>query len=230
MRLLNRKIEQRTRRSLAQRRLSDNYFQRQARGTRNPMPQSGLHLGDSLGSRDPDHIARWMAAMNAGKAKRRCAALARTTGKPCQQVALKFADKCAIHCRGAERIEVDRLRLVWLRRKLRCRFSNVRERARLEARVARIERRRLRWIWKADPTVEGSTIALPPHGLELACRWLREVAVVEPAALTARAYDRCLWAAALLLSRRYDDKLALMNVQRAVEAEERWRTKTGQAP
>ena len=125
------------------------------------------------------------------------------------RVPLKFADKCSIHCRGAERIEVDQLRLVWLRRKLRCRFFNVRERASLEARVARIERRRLRWVWKTDPTVPGATIALQPHDLARAEGWLRDVAGVEPDGLTARAYDQCLWAAALCLSRRYDEGMAL---------------------
>ena len=124
------------------------------------------------------------------------ASYARTTGKPCQQVALKFADRCAIHCWGAERIDVDRLRLVWLRRKLRCRFSNVRERARLEARVARIERRQLRWVWRTDPTAEGSTLALQPHDLARVDAWLRDVAGIEPDWLTARARDQCLWAGA----------------------------------
>ena len=141
-------------------------------------------------------------------------------------MALKFADKCAIHCRGAERIEVDRLRLVWLRRKLRCRFFNVRQRALLEARVARIERRRLRWVWKADPTVEGSTIALQAGDVERVQAWLGEVARIDFGGLTARAYDRCLWAGALALSRRYDEARALVEVRRALRDEERWRTKT----
>ena len=142
----------------------------------NSMPRSGSYLGPSLGCRDPDHIARWMAAMNAGKAKLHCTAIAKATGAPCRKVPLKFADKCSIHCRGAERIEIDQLRLVWLQRKLRRRFFNIRERAALEAQVSKIKRRALRWWWKIDPTLSGSTIALERHDLARAWAWLRDVA------------------------------------------------------
>ena len=156
------------------------------------MPRSGSYLGPSLGCRDPDHIARWVAAMNAGKAKLHCTAIAMTTGAPCHKVPLKFANKCSIHCRGAERIEVDKLRLVWLQRKLRRSFFNIRERAALEAQVSKIKRRALRWWWKIDPTLSGSTIALESHDLARACAWLRDVARVDPDALTPRAFDQCL--------------------------------------
>ena len=197
-----------------------------AADVRLPSSSNALRLGAGLGCRDPDHIARWVAARNAGKAKLRCAAIARTTGRPCLGVPLKFADKCSVHCRGAVRIEVDKLRLEWLRKKLRRVFYNVRERALLEARVSRIERRALRWAWKTDPTVPGSTIALKSHDLERACAWLRDVAKVEPDALTPRSLDQCLWAAALRLSRRYDEETALLKVKRALQAEELWRSKT----
>ncbi len=193
------------------------------------MPRSGSYLGPSLGCRDPDHIARWVAAMNAGKAKLHCKAIAMTTDAPCRKVPLKFADKCGIHCRGAERIKVDQLRLVWLQRKLRRRFFNVRERAALEAQVSKIKRRALRWWWKIDPTLSGSTIALEGHDLARACAWLRDVAKVEPDTLTPRAFDQCLWAAALVLGRRYDEETAFLKVKRALQAEELWRSKTGQA-
>ena len=196
-----------------------------AADVRLPSSPNALRLGAGLGCRDPDHIARWVAARNAGKAKLRCAAIARTTGRPCLGVPLKFADKCSVHCRGAVRIEVDKLRLEWLRKKLRRVFYNVRERALLEARVSRIERRALRWAWKADPTVEGSTIALQAQDVARVYAWLRNVAGVEPDWLTARALDQCLWAAALRLSRRYDEETALLKVKRALQAEELWRSK-----
>jgi hypothetical protein len=170
-----------------------------------------------------------MAAMNAGKAKLHCTSIAKTTGAPCRRVPLKFADKCSIHCRGAERIEVDQLRLVWLQRKLRRRFFNIRERAALEAQVSKIKRRALRWWWKIDPTLSGSTIALESHDLARAYAWLRAIAKVEPDTLTPRAFDQCLWAAALVLSRRYDEETALLKVKRALQAEKLWRSKTGQA-
>ena len=56
--------------------------------------------------------------------------------------------------------------------------------------------------------------------------WLRDVAGVEPDWLTPRAFDQCLWAAALRLSRRYDEEAALLKVKRALQDEERWRSKT----
>jgi hypothetical protein len=192
------------------------------------MSQNGLRLGRSLGSRDPDHIARWLAAMNESKAKLHCTAIAETTKAPCRGVPLKFADKCSIHCRGAERIAVDKLRLAWLRRGLRRSIGDI-ARANVQARIDKIERRRQRWAWKSGPTLLGSTIALRPHDLARAEAWLREVAAVEPDRLTARARDQCLWAAALRLSCRYDEGMAVMKVKRALQAEEEWRTKTFQA-
>jgi hypothetical protein len=101
-----------------------------------------------------------------------------------------------------------------------------RERALLEARVTRIERRCLRWVWKTDPTVPGSTIALTTPDEVRACAWLRDVAKVEPDQLTPRAFDQCLWAAALCLSHRYHEDEALLKVKRALQAEELWRSKT----
>ena len=92
----------------------------------------------------------------------------------------------------------------------------------------KIKRRALRWWWKIDPTFSGSTIALKSHDLARACAWLRDIAKVEPDALTPRAFDQCLWAAALVLSRRYDQETALLKVKRALQADELWRSKTGQ--
>jgi hypothetical protein len=226
--------------ALARRRLSGNSFQRQARDTYNPMSSvtftsmierlpsspSALRLGASLGCRDPEHIARWAAALNAGKAKLRCSAVARSTAAPCRRVPLKFADRCSIHCRGAERIRVDRLRLEWLERKLSHVFYNVRERTLLEARIDRIRRRALRWAWRGDPTVPGSTIALQAQDVARAEAWLRDVAGVEAGALTARGYDKCMWASALAISRRYGEDRALFEVRKALRADERWRAKT----
>jgi hypothetical protein len=52
------------------------------------------------------------------------------------------------------------------------------------------------------------------------------VAGVDPDALTARALDRCTWAAALFLARRSTEATALKSVQIAMRDEERWRAKT----
>jgi hypothetical protein len=192
------------------------------------MPRSGSYLGRGLGCRDADHLARWAAALAAGRAKLRCSALNRKTGAPCRAIPLKFSDKCTVHCRGEERAKVDQLRLEWLRRSLRRSIGDV-ARANVQARIDKIERRRLRWAWKSDPTVPGATIALRPQDLARAESWLREIGGVEPESLTARARDECLWAAALCLSRRYDEGMALMKVKRALQVEEQWRTKTFQA-
>ena len=194
----------------------------------NSMPRSGSYLGRGLGCRDADHLARWAAALAAGRAKLRCSAVTRKTGRPCRAIPLKFSDKCTVHCRGEERAKVDRLRLAWLQRLLRRSIGDV-ARANAQARIDKIERRRLRWAWKTDPTVPGATIALQPQDLARAEGWLRDVAGVEPDWLTARACDQCLWAAALCLSRRYDEETAFLKVKRALQAEELWRSKTHQA-
>jgi hypothetical protein len=62
--------------------------------------------------------------------------------------------------------------------------------------------------------------------LERVHDWLRSFARVEPEALTARALDRCTWAAALFLARRSNEETALKSVRIALRDEERWRAKT----
>jgi hypothetical protein len=58
-----------------------------------------------------------MAAMAAGRAKRRCVSIARSSGERCRRHSLKFSDKCAIHCVRTQRIAVDENRLKWLERR-----------------------------------------------------------------------------------------------------------------
>jgi hypothetical protein len=101
-------------------------------------------LGEHFASRDPAHIARWLEAMAAGRAKRQCVAIARSTGEQCRRHSLKFSDRCTIHCVGAERIAVDEKRLKWLERR-RLKNFNAAQKARIDASIARIGRRRLRW-------------------------------------------------------------------------------------
>ena len=125
------------------------------------MSNLGAHLGEHFASRDPHHLDRWRVALIAGLAQKRCAAIARSTGLRCRGTPLKFSTKCRCHCLGSERIAVDAKRLSWLERQLP-RTGNAKVRANIEARIARIERRRLRWVWRTDPTVEGATISLEP--------------------------------------------------------------------
>jgi hypothetical protein len=147
-------------------------------------------LGSHLASRDPAHIAGWRVALAAGLAKQQCVATARRSGQPCRGTPLKYSDKCRCHCLGAERIAVDTRRLPWFQHQLR-RTGNLDRRANIEARIARIERRWLRWTWRRNPWVPGRTIDLAPHDQERVRAWLREAAKVDdPDALSARCYDR----------------------------------------
>src|SRR6516225_6659710 len=183
-------------------------------------------LGEHFACRDAAHISRWLAAMAAGRAKRQCIGIARSTGERCRRHSLKFSDRCTIHCIGAKRIAVDAKRLKWLERR-RLKNFNAAQKARIEASIARIGRRRLRWAWRTmDPTLPGSTIELAPHDLQRVQDWLRHQAGVDPDALTARALDRCTWAAALFLARRSTEATALKSVRIALRDEERWRAKT----
>jgi hypothetical protein len=129
------------------------------------------------------------------------------------------------HCNGAERIAVDEKRLEWLERR-RLKNFNAAQKARIDASIARIGRRRLRWAWRSmDPTLPGSTIELERRDFQRVCEWLRSAARVDPEALTARALDRCIWAAALFLARRSTEETALKSVTIAMRDEELWRSK-----
>ena len=164
--------------------------------------------------------------MAAGRARRQCVATARSTGERCRRHSLKFSDRCTIHCIGAKRIAVDEERLEWLKRR-RLKNFNAAQKARIDASIARIGRRRLRWAWRTiDPTIPGSTIELSPRNLQRVREWLRSAAGVDPDALTARALDRCTWAGALFLARRSTEETALKSVRIALRDEERWRAKT----
>jgi hypothetical protein len=163
--------------------------------------------------------------MAAGRAKRQCVVIARSSEERCRRHSLKFSDKCPTHCIGVERIRVDEKRLKWLQRRRQKNF-NADQKVRIEASIARIGRRRLRWIWRTmDPTLPGSTIDLTPRDLERVYDWLRNTANVDQDDLTARALDRCIWAAALFLARRSTEATALKSIRVALKDEERWRTK-----
>jgi hypothetical protein len=182
-------------------------------------------LGVLFASHDAAHVARWLTAMAAGRARRRCVAIARSTGERCCRHSLKFSNKCTIHCIGAARIAIDEKRLKWLERR-RLKNFNAAQKARIEASIARIGRRRLRCAWRSmDPTLPGSTIELERRDLQRVCEWLRSVAGVDPYALTARALDRCTWAGALFLARRSTEATALKSVRIALRDEQLWRSK-----
>ena len=181
----------------------------------------GSHLGEHFASRDRYHLGRWRAALMAGLAQKRCNAIARSTGLRCRGIPLKFSTKCRCHCLGSERIAVDANRLSWLERQLP-RTTNADARANIEARIARIERRRLRWVWRRNPWVPGRTIDLAPRDEDRVLTWLREAAKVDdPDALSPRCYDRLCWAA-LCLAKRTTEETGLRSVQTALKDEHRW--------
>jgi hypothetical protein len=183
------------------------------------------HLGEHFASKDPEHLRRWAEALAAGRAKLRCSAVARTTGKSCRAVPLKFADRCRCHLRGSKRAEVDALRLEWLQRRLP-RTSNPALRQTIVSAIAGIERRRLQRAWRIDPTVEGSTIALEPRARARVLAWLSAIGRIEDFdGLTARAQDRLLWAGGLCLAKRTTEATALKSAATALKDEARWRTK-----
>jgi len=191
------------------------------------MSNRTAHLGEHFASRDPYHLDRWRVALIAGLAQKRCAAIARSTGLRCRGIPLKFSTKCRCHCLGSERIAVDEKRLSWLRHQL-LRTGNAKVRVNVEARIARIERRRLRWAWRTDPAVEGATILLSPRDLGRVLEWLRDVARVDDLdALTARCRDRLLWAGALCIARRTTEETALKSVRTALKDEARWLIRIG---
>jgi hypothetical protein len=194
------------------------------------MPNLIQHLGDHLGARDAAHLARWRVALAAGLAKQQCVATSRRSGQPCRGTPLKYSDKCRCHCLGAERIEVDARRLPWLQRQLR-RTGNADARTNIELRIARIERRRLRWAWRRNPFVPGKTIDLAPRDEERVRAWLRETTRVDdPDALSPRCYDRLSWAAALCLSMRTTAGTAVRSVRTALRDEGRWLARTATSP
>jgi hypothetical protein len=191
------------------------------------MSNLGAHLGEHFASRNRDHLDRWRAALKAGLAQKQCVAIARSTGLRCRGIPLKFSDKCRCHCLGSERIAVDAKRLPWLQRQL-LQTGNADARANILTRIARLERRRLRWTWRTDPTIEGATISLSPRDLERVHAWLRSVARVDDLdVLTARCRDRLQWAGALCLARRTTEETALKSVRTALKDEARWLIRAG---
>src|SRR4051794_35015398 len=119
-----------------------------------------------LGSRDPAHLARWQAALNAGHARMpRCTATTRL-GHKCRHAAMRDADRCHWHLTGAARLAHGQTRIERLRR--RSQLSDLGPRGREAARISlqNIERYRLLQTWKADPTIAGVAYRLNPHDEE----------------------------------------------------------------
>lgn len=67
------------------------------------------NLGKHFASRDPQHIARWVNAQLAGRARApKCEAVSRTTGVKCCRVVLRGGRFCFAHARGEHAVNADR--------------------------------------------------------------------------------------------------------------------------
>jgi hypothetical protein len=189
----------------------------------------GSHLGQYLGCKDPAHIARWHAAMMAGRrAAPKCDALTRE-GKPCRRDLLYGADRCSHHLKGRERDAIDAIRL-----ERACKAAavanNAVDRAEALKAIRNIQRRALHRAWLNHPEIEGSTLELSPHEEERVRMSLRDdlgLDVERPdsvtgRALTPRALDRARWAGYLRLKDRLDPEAARRRVASLLRDERRY--------
>lgn len=171
----------------------------------------------TLGSRDPDHIDRWVRALREGQhGAPRCTAL-RSDGCPCQRLRLKGSTKCAVHCIGRERDRVDAAAMPRLHRAAGW-DNGVGRLAR--QRLEKIKRRQLNRAWAKDPTIPGSTVVLSDSD----ARRVRDYLLVEHgialggfcpatmAAWTPRAVDRLVWCGIHGLSGHVDRKAAAVRI------------------
>jgi hypothetical protein len=175
-------------------------------------------LGAHLGSRDPEHVSRWLNAMWAGRrAAPKCEGDTKTGARCCGQ-RLYGSIRCIHHTRGAERDRVDMARL---ERQRRFAHSNcASERASALRQIRNIERRLLHRYWKINPEAEGSTLELSSSDELKARQYLRSgfgldieaVDGVTGKPLTPRAVDRARWAAYLGMTARCADEAARRRV------------------
>lgn len=189
------------------------------------MHDHSSHLGSNFASRDPAHLARWQAAVLAGRARApRCTAIAKS-GQRCQLPAMKFSAPCRCHrhLHGAARDETDERRRPWLealsRRASRPVMSSTARKA-----LAAIERRRLHRAWLRDPTIPGSTLLLAPNDEARVAEALQHRFSVDlyDETHTARCRDRLKWAAFRMMAGA-DPIKAGFRVNAALRDDKRWR-------
>lgn len=123
----------------------------------------GYQLGRHLGCKDPAHLARWLAALTAGKNRLpRCTAVTRL-GKPCRSHAMIGTDRCQWHLTGAARVKFNETRIARLERLARLSDIGLRGRSKARAGLRNIQRFKLMQIWKVDPSVPGEVFELDPE-------------------------------------------------------------------
>jgi hypothetical protein len=176
-----------------------------------PPDVSRANLGGALGSRDPAHLRRWYAAMNAGKrAAPQCEAIANATGQRCQSCARRGQRFCFHHLRGKDAAAAD---IALINRNLAVLANpNLRgySRRRAEYSMARIARAEIYRVWKIDPRAPAiDLLVLSAADEQRVADWLREQHAVDlnknlPGSdkpPTARCRDRLRWAGWRVLAR-----------------------------
>jgi hypothetical protein len=165
---------------------------------------NAIFLGASLGSRDPQHIRRWVNAMHAGRVNGPKCVGVTSLGAPCQRSPMRQSCYCASHQRQSNPQDRER---VERHLEQRCvdvlKFGGTPKAVReAHAGLRRIARHRLHRQWKHDPRLEGETISFSnASDRERVHAWIRDncgVDIDRPLPdgrmLTPRALDRCRWA------------------------------------
>ena len=192
------------------------------------------YLGDYFAGGNRHHTMHvWLPAMHAARdALPKCEAVASTTGERCRFHAMKGSNRCAHHLRGKER---DRLDAAAKQKQLHIlsRTSSPQTIARVEKRIATIERRELRRTWRTFPEAAGSTLTLAPDDEQAVHHLLRERASVNigPGTdLTPRAIDRCRWAGYQLACETIDETRFHKLINGALRDDAKWKAKKSQLP
>jgi hypothetical protein len=195
----------------------------------------GSRLGHCLGSKDPEHVSRWLNAMWAGRrAAPRCEGVAKD-GAPCRGHRLHGSIFCFRHCRGAER---DRIDMARLERQRRFAHSNcASERASALKQIRNIERRQLNRLWLRNPDIEGSTLELTRADdrrvRELLLSYNLDIDAVDAITgrpLSFRARDRARWAAFLCLTGKCDAEAVRRRIVLLLRDERRYRAQDDACP
>ena len=170
---------------------------------------NGWQLGHHLGSRDRAHIHRWTSAgVRAREALPKCEAIAAGTGQRCRLLPLRGSTCCLRHSRGKQLDTAGRALAASALDIVENGGSPV-QTHRATRTLARIARRNLHQLWKIDPRINGSTLALDDHAERKVAAWLKTNHGVdldrplpnssEPP--TPRCADRMRWAAYRVLRR-----------------------------
>jgi hypothetical protein len=173
-------------------------------------------------------VPKWLAALAAGSAAApKCEGVTRA-GVRCGRVRMRGMSRCHNHLQGPQRDIADAERAAEAAKNARS--TNPYRRERALRTLAAIERRRLHRVWKLDPTIPGTTLALPEHDERRVEGWLKaEHGIVlddtkhetgDP--LSARCVDRLRWAAALRLTGRVSEVSSRNRVAAALRDDLAW--------